>query len=541
MSDHTSRRIGMKSARSFVVVTLVALLAAACGGGGGGGSSTSTLSLSGGGVKGPLAGAVVTAYAFDPTALGFKGAVIDTGETNSAAQIVGLELPEPTDPPYILEVTSDADTTDLTTGVYPVIQTMRTVITQEMLDSGISIYATPLTTMALGLAVRNADSNAAPYSGNSDGTVTELEFLNALDVAASVVTATLGFGLDSSVDIYTASPVINSDTDTAEEQETTAEYRTAVEAVTALVYELEQQSEGTTTDDVLASMTVDLDDGDFDDATTLEVIQQDPTRLVIPNTTLTVGQVTEILADETSSTGATTDTSSLSSLILDTAPAVADIDYDDDGIPNESDAYPFDPLRSVITDQDEDGWDVAYDPDDTDAAVPGTPFEASDPDGDGVPNDYDDDDDGDGIADSFEPFNGTDPLLADTDGDGSFDGVDEFPTDATEWRDTDADGTGDNADLDDDNDGLTDEQEVAQGTKPKVADTDGDTVADGVDGFPLDASRSLDTDLDGIDNIVDTDDDNDTYADDLDPCPLDATNTCVAEYDAGRWDISKWQ
>jgi len=43
---------------------------------------------------------------------------------------------------------------------------------------------------------------------------------------------------------------------------------------------------------------------------------------------------------------------------------------------------------------------------------------------------------------------------------------DVFPLDPNEWRDTDADGIGDNRDLDDDNDGYSDEEEIKRGTDP---------------------------------------------------------------------------
>jgi len=43
---------------------------------------------------------------------------------------------------------------------------------------------------------------------------------------------------------------------------------------------------------------------------------------------------------------------------------------------------------------------------------------------------------------------------------------DAFPRDASEWLDSDSDGIGNNADFDDDNDGFTDEEELADGTNP---------------------------------------------------------------------------
>ena len=47
--------------------------------------------------------------------------------------------------------------------------------------------------------------------------------------------------------------------------------------------------------------------------------------------------------------------------------------------------------------------------------------------------------------------------------------------------DTDGDGQGDICDADDDNDGLTDAAEVALGSNPPSADTDGDAAPDGSD------------------------------------------------------------
>ena len=98
------------------------------------------------------------------------------------------------------------------------------------------------------------------------------------------------------------------------------------------------------------------------------------------------------------------------------------------------------------------------------------------------------DSDGDSISDENEERLGLDPLLADTDGDGTGDLIDAFPLDSSETSDadkdavgdgadafpldplesvdTDGDGIGNNADLDDDNDGFTDEQELADGTNP---------------------------------------------------------------------------
>lgn len=105
------------------------------------------------------------------------------------------------------------------------------------------------------------------------------------------------------------------------------------------------------------------------------------------------------------------------------------------------------------------------------------------------------DSDGDLVADEFDAFP-TDPAASvDTDGDGFPDqwnegydisdsttglSLDEFPSDPSEHSDNDGDGTGDNADLDDDNDGMPDEFEVLYGLNPfDSADANEDLDGDG--------------------------------------------------------------
>jgi len=81
----------------------------------------------------------------------------------------------------------------------------------------------------------------------------------------------------------------------------------------------------------------------------------------------------------------------------------------------------------------------------------------------------DPDTDGDGRSDGDEIVRGSDPLVPDADPDIDADGVpdleDAFPGNPTEWADTDGDGIGDNADLDDNNDGIPDEEQ--SGTPPE--------------------------------------------------------------------------
>ena len=81
----------------------------------------------------------------------------------------------------------------------------------------------------------------------------------------------------------------------------------------------------------------------------------------------------------------------------------------------------------------------------------------------------------------------------------------------SEWLDRDLDGVGNNADPDDD--GLTDEEERLIGTNLTLVGTDSDGVGDAEDIFPLYASETKDSDLDGIGDNADTDDDNDGFSD----------------------------
>jgi len=136
-----------------------------------------------------------------------------------------------------------------------------------------------------------------------------------------------------------------------------------------------------------------------------------------------------------------------------------------------------------------------------------------DTDGDKVGNSRDTDDDNDGLLDAEEQSLGTDPLSADTDGDGVMDNNDVFPLDSTESSDNDGDGVGDNTDSDDDNDSLPDSSESLLGTDPFNPDSDGDQVQDAEDNFPLDETEWQDTDDDGLGDNSDLDDDNDQLSD----------------------------
>lgn len=145
-----------------------------------------------------------------------------------------------------------------------------------------------------------------------------------------------------------------------------------------------------------------------------------------------------------------------------------DGDIDNDGIHNESDAFPY----SSSGDADNDGIP------DSEDAFPNDADESMDTDVDGIGDNEDTDDDGDGYSDEIELMESTDKNNAD-----------EYP------EDTDGDGIPDSMDDDDDNDGIVDGQDAfpkettpllvpAQAFTPN-GDGNNDTwVVPGIDNYP---------------------------------------------------------
>ena len=184
-----------------------------------------------------------------------------------------------------------------------------------------------------------------------------------------------------------------------------------------------------------------------------------------------------------------------------------DADTDGDGTPDNTDDFPLDPSEDTDTDGDGTGNNSDTDDDNDGVSDADETTDGTDP--------LDSDTDNDGLSDSEEIIEGTDPLDPDTDGDGMTDSTDESPLDPSSGgeTDTDGDGIGDSSDTDDDNDGVSDADEVNNGTDPLDSDTDGDGTPDNTDEFPLDPLEDTDTDGDGIGDNSDVDDDNDGVSD----------------------------
>ena len=194
---------------------------------------------------------------------------------------------------------------------------------------------------------------------------------------------------------------------------------------------------------------------------------------------------------------------------------VCDSDDDGDGINDLADAFPLDRLEALDADADGIGNNA-------DNCILTVNRDQLDTDADGLGNKCDLDDDGDGVNDD----------------------QDIFPLDSSENLDTDNDGIGNNADDDNDNDGVNDVEDAfplnpsesidtdSDGTGNNAdLDDDGDRILDDMDAFPLDPSESVDTDNDGIGNNADDDDDNDGVNDVEDAFPLNPSESIDTDSD----------
>jgi hypothetical protein len=201
---------------------------------------------------------------------------------------------------------------------------------------------------------------------------------------------------------------------------------------------------------------------------------------------------------ELSGTPITTHVGTLSNIVLSVSDGTSSADLtafdlavfadtDDDGVPDNIDAFPNDPAASIDTD------------------------------GDGMP---------DGWNEGCNETCITESVLTldlDDDNDGVLDIDDAFPLDATESVDTDLDGIGNNADSDDDNDGYSDADELANGTDSLLA-----------------ISVPADNDDDFISDLLDNDDDNDGVLDVDDAFPFDSTKSHIVKNDVdgdGKSDL----
>ena len=184
-------------------------------------------------------------------------------------------------------------------------------------------------------------------------------------------------------------------------------------------------------------------------------------------------------------------------------PVLIDSDYDT--LPDQLDFFPSDPRYSY--DNDRDGlpgeWEIYW-----------QLFLSENEDFEGYSETLNptDDDDGDNLSNMDEYLAGTNPLNEDTDYDGTPDDLDDYPNDPLNQEDLDQDqlpdsyeynigldsNNPDDANEDQDGDGLTTLEEYRLNLNPFERDTDNDAIWDAVDLEPFNPEDGADIDSDGM-------------------------------------------
>lgn len=352
------------------IIILSFFLLYACGGGGGssdpsafsntGDDSISfsldqlntPVDLNGGGIKGPLAHATVNIYKLDNNFPDFfdPSQPIATGITDANAAIQNLSLPAGTRLPLILEV-DGTNSTDLITNETPVLRKLRTVITKQQIEAGVPVYATPLSTLTYSVAKLAAE--------NTNGVEALLE---QLANANSLVLSVFNFGLASSFSTFLTSPLIDSSATTEARQRLAAEYRAANEALATVVFlatnELRSNGANITEDMVLEQLARDLQADNIIDNrangsqlaydVNLDTISRNVLDLAIPNSSIRIRDIAQILEDELQ-LGNSTAAFLIPNYTPPITQALLNADVDNDGIVNVNDSLSAnnDPFANV--------------------------------------------------------------------------------------------------------------------------------------------------------------------------------------------------
>ena len=201
------------------------------------------------GVDGPMAGADVEVYDLQayldnsdtaPSLL-YRPAI--TNPVTALADDLELQLDAGLGP-YLVVVTANSTTIDLTTGEAPVVREVKTIL--QLLDDS-RIYATPLTSLAVDIAM-NGSSVADDVLAN-------------LDQAQLQAKAFFGFGMSAAIDIFTVPPILDETTTTPERQQQVAEYRAATETFAAVIEQLVVDEAFASTVDAVTAIANDALDG----------------------------------------------------------------------------------------------------------------------------------------------------------------------------------------------------------------------------------------------------------------------------------------
>ena len=521
----------LRTLGKFCVTGLFISVLAACGGGSNSNSGptdpeTGNL-ISVFGSDGPMAGADVAVYGLQ-----------DYIDNNDSAENL-LAAPATTDPvtaladnlelaldaglgPFVVEISANETTIDLSTGAAPVFPSLLTIVTSLTDDR---VYATPLTSVAALFSILSGENDA-------DSAIAELAS-NQLAVKAF-----FGFGMDADIDIFTTPPVLDETTTTLELQQQVAQYRGANEAFATVI-------EGLGGIEAFNIFTLFSEELILEDSTFISAVQA-----------FTEADMTARFADASITNVAQllgADATTLADYAIDAgvneAPSNV-IDSDVDGVNNVDDAFDFDPAETTDSDNDTVG--------DNADAFPNDPAETTDTDSDGTgdnadafPNDSSEtaDSDNDTVGDNADAFPNDPSETTDSDNDTVGDNADAFPNDPSETADSDNDTVGDNADafpndpnetLDSDNDTVGDNADAFPNDPNETLDSDNDTVGDNADAFPNDPNETLDSDNDTVGDNADVfpndpnetvDSDNDTVGDNADAFPNDPNETADTDND----------
>ena len=521
----------LRTLGKFCVTGLFISVLAACGGGSNSNSGptdpeTGNL-ISVFGSDGPMAGADVAVYGLQ-----------DYIDNNDSAENL-LVAPATTDPvtaladnlelaldaglgPFVVEISANETTIDLSTGAAPVFPSLLTIVTSLTDDR---VYATPLTSVAALFSILSGENDA-------DSAIAELAS-NQLAVKAF-----FGFGMDADIDIFTTPPVLDETTTTLELQQQVAQYRGANEAFATVI-------EGLGGIEAFNIFTLFSEELILEDSTFISAVQA-----------FTEADMTARFADASITNVAQllgADATTLADYAIDAgvneAPSNV-IDSDVDGVNNVDDAFDFDPTETTDSDNDTVG--------DNADAFPNDPAETTDTDSDGTgdnadafPNDSSEtaDSDNDTVGDNADAFPNDPSETTDSDNDTVGDNADAFPNDPSETADSDNDTVGDNADafpndpnetLDSDNDTVGDNADAFPNDPNETLDSDNDTVGDNADAFPNDPNETLDSDNDTVGDNADVfpndpnetvDSDNDTVGDNADAFPNDPNETADTDND----------
>ena len=372
--------------RGLLLLSVAVL--SACGGGGGGGGSSSgdpsdptpnpppssvePVTLSGHAVKGPLSDAEVGVYSMLTGNAALKGALLASGRTSATGEFDGIEFEPGETDLYLVEVTADANTTDISTGEAPIVSTLTTLVTGDALENAQPVYATVSTTLVVEMLRLNGGADSA------------VQFDDLVERYSTTVGVELGFDLLQGVDLFAQEPLVIAGESATEEL---LNYRTALEAQAALIWQIAAEL-GLPVSRVMELMAADLLDGQYDGLTSLAAAdfidgsqqvfdvaaRQVIGELAIPGTAALrtggegdylAGETVQLLQAEAAEIAPEADVLVLenapSSIVLpafgpdmdaDGRPDEVDVDIDGDGILNIADAFPRDPSETLDSDRD---------------------------------------------------------------------------------------------------------------------------------------------------------------------------------------------